>query len=113
MEARTSLAHVVFTMPTRVLAHSRWSIKTPVMEEPVLYDSDASSGCFTADINMTLESNYPLIKNKYPMINHYGKEYLKKRMYMCITESLCCTTGVNLVKHLYFNKNNKLRKIKN
>ena len=104
MGARSSLARVVFPLPTRVLVHSRCSIKTLVTEGPVLYNSDVSSGCFTADINMTLESNYPLVKNKYPMINHYGKEYFKKRMYICITESLCCTTGVNVVKHLYFNK---------
>lgn len=73
MGARTSLAHVVFPLPTRVLAHSRCSIKTPVTEGPVLYDSDVSSGCFTADINMTLESNYPLIK-----INYKNRSYTTK-----------------------------------
>ena len=31
---------------------------------------------------------------QYPMINHNGKEY-KKRMYICITESLCCTAEMN------------------
>ena len=27
---------------------------------------------------------------QYPVINHNGKEYLKKK-YLCIPESLCCT----------------------
>ena len=33
----------------------------------------------------------------YPVINHNGKEYKKKRMYIyiCITESLCYTAEVN------------------
>ena len=30
-----------------------------------------------------------------PEINHNGKEYLKKKnVYMCITESLCCTAEI-------------------
>ena len=29
---------------------------------------------------------------QYPMINHNGKEYiLKRNVYICITESFCCT----------------------
>ena len=33
--------------------------------------------------------------NKYPLINHNGKEYKKKEyMYVCITESLCCTAEI-------------------
>ena len=31
---------------------------------------------------------------QYPGINHNGKEY-RKELYMCITESSCCTTEVN------------------
>ena len=30
---------------------------------------------------------------EYPVINHNGKEY-KKRMSLCITESLCCTAEI-------------------
>ena len=32
---------------------------------------------------------------QYLMINHNGKEYKKKNVYMCITESLCCTAVIN------------------
>ena len=34
---------------------------------------------------------------QYPMINHNGKEHIKKRMYIyiCITESLCCIAEIN------------------
>ena len=32
---------------------------------------------------------------QYPMINHNGKEYLKKNVHICITESLCCTAEIN------------------
>ena len=32
---------------------------------------------------------------QYPMINHNGKEYFKKNVYICITESLCCTAEIN------------------
>ena len=28
---------------------------------------------------------------QYPVINHNGKEYKEKNVYICITESLCCT----------------------
>ena len=31
---------------------------------------------------------------QYPMINHNGKEYLKKNVYLCIAESLCCTAEI-------------------
>ena len=31
---------------------------------------------------------------QYPGINHSGKEY-KKKIYMCITESLYCTAEIN------------------
>ena len=30
---------------------------------------------------------------QYPGINQSGKEY-KKKIYMCITESLCCTADI-------------------
>ena len=30
---------------------------------------------------------------QYPVINHNGKEYEKE--YICVTESLCCTTEDN------------------
>ena len=29
-----------------------------------------------------------------PGINHNGKEYYKKNVYMCRTESLCCTAEI-------------------
>ena len=34
---------------------------------------------------------------QYPMINHNGKEYFfkNKDVYICITESLCCTAEIN------------------
>ena len=32
---------------------------------------------------------------QYPVINHNGKEFKKKNVYMCITESLCCTSETN------------------
>ena len=32
---------------------------------------------------------------QYPMINHKGKEHKKKNVYICITESLCCTAEIN------------------
>ena len=31
---------------------------------------------------------------QYPVINHNGKEYKKKNVYMCKTDSLCCTAGI-------------------
>ena len=31
---------------------------------------------------------------QYPVINHNGKEY-KKNVYICVTESLCCTAQIN------------------
>ena len=31
---------------------------------------------------------------QYPVINHNGKEF-KKNVYICITESLCCTEKIN------------------
>ena len=31
--------------------------------------------------------------SQYPMINHNGKEYLKRNV--CIIESLCCTAEIN------------------
>ena len=30
---------------------------------------------------------------QYPVINHNGKEY--EKVYICITESLCCTAEIN------------------
>ena len=32
---------------------------------------------------------------QYPVINHNGKEYEKECIYICITESLCCTAVIN------------------
>ena len=32
---------------------------------------------------------------QYPVINHNGKEYILKRIHICITESLCCTAEIN------------------
>ena len=32
---------------------------------------------------------------QHAVINHNGKEYKKKDVYMCITESLCCTAEIN------------------
>ena len=32
---------------------------------------------------------------QYPVINHNGKEYLKKNIYIRVTESLCCTAVFN------------------
>ena len=29
---------------------------------------------------------------------------MKKNIYMCITESLCCIAEINIVNQLYFNK---------
>ena len=34
---------------------------------------------------------------QYPMINHNGKIYFKKRIYVCITELLCCTAEINTI----------------
>ena len=31
----------------------------------------------------------------YTVINHNGKEYKNKNVYICITESLCCTAEIN------------------
>lgn len=31
-------------------------------------------------------------------------------MYVCVTESLCCTTGINTINQLNFNKNKKKKK---
>ena len=32
---------------------------------------------------------------QYLVINHNGKEYLKKNVYIAITESLCCTAEIS------------------
>ena len=32
---------------------------------------------------------------QYPVINHNGKEYETEYIYICITESLCCTVEMN------------------
>ena len=32
---------------------------------------------------------------QYPVINYNGKEYDKECIYMCITESLCCSAEIN------------------
>ena len=32
---------------------------------------------------------------QYPVINYSGKEYEKEYIYICITESLCCTPKTN------------------
>ena len=39
---------------------------------------------------------------QYPVINHNGKEY--EKLYLCITESLCCTAEINIINELQFNK---------
>ena len=31
---------------------------------------------------------------RYPVINHNGKEYKKRNVYMCRTESLCCIVEI-------------------
>ena len=31
---------------------------------------------------------------------------MKKHVYICITESLCFTAGINIINQLYFNKIN-------
>ena len=47
------------------------------------------------------------------MINHNGKEYLKKNAYVCVTESLCCIAVINnIVNQLYFNKKKNFKKVK-
>ena len=33
--------------------------------------------------------------SQYPVINHNGKEYEKECVYICVTESLCCTAESN------------------
>ena len=45
---------------------------------------------------------------KYPAINHNGKN-LKKNVYICITESLCCIAEINIVNQLYFSKKKKVK----
>ena len=44
------------------------------------------------------------IKNciQYPMINIMGNNFKKDCIYLCITESLCCTAEINIVNQLYF-----------
>ena len=37
------------------------------------------------------------IYSQYPVINHNGKEYTKKNVYMCRTESLCCTAEIGTI----------------
>ena len=32
---------------------------------------------------------------QYPVINHNGKKYENENVYICITESLCCTRETN------------------
>ena len=44
---------------------------------------------------------------QYPVINHNGKEY-EKKIYICITESLCCTPEINTTLEInYTSINNK------
>ena len=39
---------------------------------------------------------------QHPMINHNGKEYLKKEyIYIYITDLLCCTAEINTLKINY------------
>ena len=40
-------------------------------------------------------SRHSIKRLLYPVINHNGKEYEKEYVYMCITESLCCTAETN------------------
>ena len=34
---------------------------------------------------------------QYPVMKHNGKEYEKECIYICITESLCCTAVINTI----------------
>ena len=43
---------------------------------------------------------------QYPVINQSGKEYEKEYIYVCVTESLCCTAEINTtLNQLHLNKN--------
>ena len=44
-----------------------------------------------------------------PLINHNGKEYNKENICVCITESLCCTTEINIVNHQHLSKIKKTK----
>ena len=45
-----------------------------------------------------------------PMMNHNGKEYFKKNVYVCVTESLSCPTRFsNIVNQPYFSKTKEKR----
>ena len=39
------------------------------------------------------------------MINHHEKD-IEKRMYICITESVCCTAEINIVSQIKVNEIN-------
>ena len=41
---------------------------------------------------------------QYPVINHNEKEYMKKKMHICVyvlSESLCCTAKINTLSINY------------
>ena len=53
-------------------------------------------------IILQLKKNIYIYMN--PMMNHNGKEYFKKNVYVCVTESLSCPTRIsNIVNQLHFN----------
>ena len=44
---------------------------------------------------------------QYLVINHYGKEYIKKNVYICTTESFCCTAEINTTFQITYTSINK------
>ena len=48
-------------------------------------------GCINNKVLLYGTGNYI----EYPEVNHNGKEYLEKNVYICITESLCYTAESN------------------
>ena len=63
---------------------------------------EESSGKFgLADTSFSIEwiNKVPLYSTEhyiqYPVINHNGKEYFKKNVYICITESFCDSAEIN------------------
>ena len=49
---------------------------------------------------------------QYPMINHTGKEYLEKNVYVCITESLWCTAVINTTLYINYTSTKNKNKFK-
>ena len=44
---------------------------------------------------------------QYLVINHNGKEYIKKNVYICTTESFCCTAEINTTLQITYTSINK------